>query len=110
MDELAKEDHTYHLSTEEKKRYQGQWYLTLNKAGKNGPMKLRSDFRAAVSMKNRLNHESGEQVEEPIHRGVTSLNGIGNELIRLFLIDQNSFCYSWFRLQSIAIHSNRRGV
>ena len=21
-----------------KKRYQGQWYLTLNKAGKNGPM------------------------------------------------------------------------
>ena len=30
-DELAKEDHTYHLSTEEKKRYQGQWYLTLNR-------------------------------------------------------------------------------
>ena len=29
-------------------------------------MKLRSDFRAAVSMKNRLHHESGEQVEEPI--------------------------------------------
>ena len=30
-------------------------------AGKNGPMKLRSDFRAAVLMKNRLHHESGEQ-------------------------------------------------
>ena len=27
-DELAKEDHTYHLTPEEKKRYQGQWYLT----------------------------------------------------------------------------------
>ena len=66
-DELAKEDHTYHLTPEEKKRYQGQWYLTLNKSGKNGPMKLRSDFGAAVSMKNRLHHESGEQVEEPIH-------------------------------------------
>ena len=38
-DELAKEDHTYHLTPEEKKRYQGQWYLTLNKAGKNGLMK-----------------------------------------------------------------------
>ena len=66
-DELVKEDHTYRLTPEEKKRYQGQWYLTLNKAGKNEPMKLRSDFQAAVSMKNRLHHESGEQVEEPIH-------------------------------------------
>ena len=28
-DELAQEDHTYRLSPEEKKRYQGQWYLTL---------------------------------------------------------------------------------
>ena len=66
MDELAKEDHTYHLTPEEQRRYQGQWYLTLNKSGKNGPMRLRSDFRAAVSIKNRLHHESGEQVEEPI--------------------------------------------
>ena len=66
MDELAKQNHTYHLSTEEFKRFQGQWYLTL-KAGKNGTMKLRSDFQAAVSMENRLHHESGEQVEEPIH-------------------------------------------
>ena len=66
-DEFAQEDHTYRLTLEEKKRNQGKWYLTLNKAGKNGPMKLRSNFRAAVSTKNRLHHESGEQVEEPIH-------------------------------------------
>ena len=66
-DELAKEDHTYHLTPEEKKRYKGQWHLTLNKEGKNGPMKLRSDFRAAVLMKNRLHHESGEQIEERLH-------------------------------------------
>ena len=65
-DELAQEDHTYRLTPEELRRYQGQWYLTLNKAGKNGLMKLRSEFRAAVLMKNRLHHESGEQVEEPI--------------------------------------------
>ena len=50
-DELAQKDHTYHLTPEEKKRYQGQWYLALNKSGKNGPVKLRSDFRAAVLMK-----------------------------------------------------------
>ena len=66
MDELAKQNHTYHLSTEEFKRYQGQWYLTVNKSGKNAPMRLRSDFRAAVSLNNRLHRESGEQVAEPI--------------------------------------------
>ena len=66
-DELAKEDHTYHLTPEEKKRSQGQWYLTLKKADKNGPMELRSE-RAAVSMKNRLHHGSGEQVEERFHQ------------------------------------------
>ena len=44
-DEVVKDDPTYRLTPEEKKRYQEQWYLTLNKAGKNGPMKLRSDFR-----------------------------------------------------------------
>ena len=31
-DELAKEDHTYHLTPEEKKRRQGQWYLTQKPA------------------------------------------------------------------------------
>ena len=41
-DELAKEDHTNKLTPEERRRYKRQWYLTLNKAGKNGPMKLRS--------------------------------------------------------------------
>ena len=66
MDELAKQDHTYHLSKEEFKIYQGQWYLTLNKSGKNAPMRIRPDFRAAVSLKNRLHRESGEEIAEPI--------------------------------------------
>ena len=68
-DELAQEDHTYKLTPEEFRRYKGQWYLTLNKAGKIGPMKLRSDYRTAVLMKNRLHHESREPIEEPIHPG-----------------------------------------
>ena len=49
MDELTKQNQTYRLSTEEFKRYQRQWYLTMNKSGKNVPMRLRPDFRAAVS-------------------------------------------------------------
>ena len=68
-DELVQEDHTYKLTPEKRRRYKGQWYLTLNRAGKNGLMKLRSDYRAAVLMKNRLHHESGEPIEEPIHPG-----------------------------------------
>ena len=55
------------LTPEEKRRYKGQRSLTLNKAGKNRPLKLRSEFRAAVSMKNRLHHESGEQVGDRLH-------------------------------------------
>ena len=67
IDELAKQDHTYHLSLKRNsKRYQGQWYLTLIKSGKNAPMRLRPDFRAAVSLKNRLHRESGEEIAEPI--------------------------------------------
>ena len=34
-------------------------------------MKLRSDFRAAVLMNNRLHHESGEQIEERLHSRLT---------------------------------------
>ena len=32
-------------------------------------MKLRSDYRAAVTMKNRLHHDSREPIVEPIHPG-----------------------------------------
>ena len=58
--------HINHLTPEEYRRYQGQWHLTLNKSGKTGPMRLRPDFRAAVSLKNRLHRESGEKFEQPI--------------------------------------------
>ena len=66
MDKLAQEDHSHRLSRDEFKRYQKQWYLTLNKSGKNAPMRLRSDFRAAVTIMNRLHRESGEERAEPI--------------------------------------------
>ena len=66
MNEMAHPDHTYRLSEEEFKRYQRQWYLTLNKSGKNARMRLRSNFRAAVSLTNRLHRELGEEVAEPI--------------------------------------------
>ena len=66
MDKLAQEDHSYRLSYEEYERYQKHWYLTLNKSGKNALMRLRSDFRTAVTLMNRLHRESGEERPEPI--------------------------------------------
>ena len=44
-------------------------------------------------------------------RGGTHLNGVGSELTIFLNFAQISlFCFSWFRLQLIAIHCNRRGV
>ena len=79
-DELAQEDHTYKLTQEERRRYKGHWYLSFNKTGKNGPMKLRSGYRAAVIMKNRLHPESGEPTEEPIHPGQQRRTRQGREI------------------------------
>ena len=65
MDILAQEDHSYRLSKDEFKRYQGQWYFTLKKSGKNAPMRLRSDLRAAVTIKNK----GGTLLPQAIPRG-----------------------------------------
>ena len=60
-------------------------------------MKLRPDFRAAVSLKNCLHTSQANKLKSlflqsntvygiPLqaHRGGTNLNGIGSELIRIF--------------------------
>ena len=66
MSKLAQEDHSYCPSFEEYEGYRKHWYPTLNKSGKNAPMRLRSDFRAAVTLMNRLHRESGEERPEQI--------------------------------------------
>ena len=65
-DELAQRKPYMSFHSRKRQDTKGQWHLTLNKAGKNGPMRLRSDFQATGLMKNRLHHESGEQVEKRI--------------------------------------------
>ena len=42
-----------------------------------------------------------------VHRDGTNPNGVGSELA-VFLLLESLFCYSWFCLQLIAIHCNRR--
>ena len=55
---IRNSDHSYRLSKEVFKRFQGQWYISLK--GRNAPMKLRSDFREALTKKHRLHRESGK--------------------------------------------------
>ena len=59
MDELAQKDFTYRPSSEEFERFQKNWYITLNKSGRNAPMKLRSDFQEALTKMHCLHRESG---------------------------------------------------
>ena len=47
MNKLAHEDHSCCPLPEEFERYRKNLYITLNKSGRNAPMKLRSDLREA---------------------------------------------------------------
>ena len=64
--QVAQENHSYCPSSEEFERYKKNWYITLNKSGRNAPMKLRSDFREALIDMHRLHRESWEERPEPI--------------------------------------------
>ena len=66
MDKLAQKNHSYCPSSEEIERFKKNWYISLNKSGRNAPMKLRSDFREALTNMHRLHRESGEERPEPI--------------------------------------------
>ena len=55
-------------------------------------MKLRSDHRAAVMMKNRSHHESGESFEEPIHPSQQRRIQQGQEVfLRRLLLQRSSW-------------------
>ena len=115
MDKLAQEDYSFCPSSEEHERYKKNWCISLNKSGRNAPMKLRSDFREAVTIMNRLHRESGEEGPEPI----LFINTKGG--IRLLLPvphggsgmntggAHNNILLKQDRLQLMAICCNRRG-
>ena len=48
-------------------------------------------------------------LQRQVPRGGAHPNGVGSELTNFFFARISFFCYSWFRLQLIAIHCNRRG-
>ena len=54
MDEVAQKDFTYRLSSEEYKRFEKTWSISLNTSGR------KSDFSEALTKMHRLHRESGE--------------------------------------------------
>ena len=67
MDNLAQENHSYCPLLGEFDRYRKNWCITLNKSGRKAPMKLRSDFREALTNMHRFHRKSREERPEPIH-------------------------------------------
>ena len=50
MDDLADEDHTHHLTTQEIDNYKSNWWIRSNKIGSDTmPIRHRSDFKQALS-------------------------------------------------------------
>ena len=99
------DEFTYHLTPEEEKKCQGQWYLTLDESCKNGPMKLRYDFRAVVIMKNRSHLESREPIEEPIRPGQQRRTRRGQEIfskdyLSIVRVDQHTGWQYWLPTSS----------
>ena len=66
MDKDAQKDFTYRMTEDEYFRYKKNWWISLNKSGKIGPVRNRSDFNDALTKLHRLHQESGEEQLLPI--------------------------------------------
>ena len=97
MGELAREDHTYHLSVEEYRRYQDNGILLWTKKANMSlwsfdlitePLswwKIAFTTSQVSKLQNQyLQNNTGDGIPLQAHRGGTSLNGIGSELKRFF--------------------------
>ena len=66
MDNDAQKDFTYRMTQDEYFRYKQNWWISLNKSGKIGQVRNRSDFNDALTTLHRLHQESGEEQLAPI--------------------------------------------
>ena len=61
MDDLADEDHTHHLTSEEIDDYRSNWWIRSNKIGSDTmPIRHRSDFKQALSTLRQLKDKEDE--------------------------------------------------
>ena len=66
MDKDAQKNFTYRMTQEEYFRYKENWWTSLNKSGKIGQVRDRSDFNDALTTLNRLHQESGKRQLRPV--------------------------------------------
>ena len=65
IDDLAQEGHTYNATEKELDRNRSHWTLQLHDSTLNGPMALRDDYKAAVSLNNHLYRQSEDPKADP---------------------------------------------
>ena len=66
MNKDAQKDFTFRMTQGEYFRCRKNWWISLKKSGKLGPMRDRSDFNEALTKMHRLHQESGEERPAPI--------------------------------------------
>ena len=72
-DDLAEQDFTYRMSEPEYFRNrQNWWWISLNKSGRSGPLRNRSDFNDALSTLNRYTENLEDNNSGQCHTGSTS--------------------------------------
>ena len=71
-DALALEGHSYEATPEERRRWEKNWHIALNKEGKQGPMRQRPDFCEAKQTYRQLYKEHVESTGEGNRSSSTS--------------------------------------
>ena len=66
MNKDAQKYFTCRMTQEEYFRYRKNWWISLNKSGKIGPVRDLSDFNDALTTLSRHHQESGEQQLRPV--------------------------------------------
>ena len=66
MDKDAQKDSTCQMTQEEYFRYRKNWWISLNKSGKIGPVRNRSHFNDALTTLHSLHQESGGEQLRPV--------------------------------------------
>ena len=66
MGKDAQKDFTYRMTQDEYFRYRKNWWISLNKSGKIGPVRDRSDFNDALTTSSCFHQESGERQLRPV--------------------------------------------
>ena len=102
MDKDAQKDFTYRMTEDEYFRYKTNWWISLNKSGKIGPIRDRSDFNEALTKLHRLHQESGGETRADSFLAISAMASI------VFFIQYISVAVERFLVKLMTIHKKVR--